>query len=123
MAIGIFCIQTALFSRVLDGKWYNLVMKLSELQKGQRAIIKNIKLPIELKQRLNSMGIIKNEFIFICRVGFLKGSFYVKINCDSCIIISKNEADRIEVELANEGHRHRWGKRFAETCKSCSKED
>ncbi len=94
-------------------------MKLSELEKGQRAVIKDINLSQELKQRLNSMGIIKNELIFICRVGFLKGSFYVKINCDSCIIISKNEADHIEVKLVNGAHRHRWGRRFAGNCEEC----
>jgi len=95
-------------------------VKLSELERGQRAIIKEIDLPSELKQRLQSMGLVKDEVIYICRVGFLKGSFYVKFTSDSCIIISKNEADHIEVELLKKGHQHRWGqKRFVDNCMSC----
>ncbi len=99
-------------------------MKLSELERGQKAIIKEINLPNELKQRLHSMGLIKEEEIYICRVGFLKGSFYVKFTTDSCIIISKNEADHIEVELLKKGHQHRWGqKRFADECMSCCEDN
>jgi Fe2+ transport system protein FeoA len=99
-------------------------MKLSEMEKGQRAIIKDIKLDGELKQRLSSLGLIKNELIHICRVGFMKGSFYIKTGCDSCIIISKNEADHIEVELYGKGHQHRWGKRFkADSCVYCCQEE
>ncbi len=95
-------------------------MKLSELERGQKAIIKEINLPEKLKQRLQSMGLHKDELIHVCRVGFLKGSFYVKFSCDSCIIISKNEADQIEVELLKKGHQHRWGqKRFVDNCMSC----
>ncbi len=97
-------------------------MKLSELDKGGRAIIKDIDLPNDLKQRLQSMGLNKDEMIYICRVGFLKGSFYIKTGCDSCVIISKNEADHIEVELYGKGHQHRWGKkRKFENC--CQKEE
>ncbi len=95
-------------------------MKLSELERGQKAIIKEINLPEELRKRFQSLGLVKNEFIHICRVGFLKGSFYVKFANDSCIIISKNEADHIEVELFKKGHQHRWGqKRFVDNCMSC----
>ncbi len=98
-------------------------MKLSELEKGQKAIIKEINLPEELKQRLHSLGLVKNELIHVCRVGFMKGSFYLKINFDSCVIVSKNEADNIEVELAGKGMRHRWGKRFFGGCQSCCQEE
>ena len=95
-------------------------MKLSELERGQRAIIKEVNLPEELKQRLQSMGLVKDEMIHICRVGFLKGSFYVKFATNSCIIISKNEADQIEVELFKKDHQYRWGqKRFVDDCMSC----
>ncbi len=95
-------------------------MKLSQLQRGQRAVVKNIYLPEDIKERLNSMGFIKNELIFICRVGLLRGSFYIKINCSSCIIINKNEAQNIEVELLDSAHRYRWGKHLGYNCESCN---
>lgn len=100
-------------------------MKLSELDKGQRAIIKDINLSNDLKQRLQSMGINKDEIIYVCRVGFLKGSFYIKTGCDSCIIISRNEAEHIEVELLKKGHQHRWGKKrkFLDNCETCCQEE
>ncbi len=99
-------------------------MKLSELKKGDRAIIKEIKLEDGIKQRLLSMGLVKNEFIYICRVGFLGGSFYIKVACDSCIIVSKNEADRIEVQKVGKGYQHRWGKRdISKECMSCCQEE
>ena len=99
-------------------------MKLSELENGQNAIIKDIDLPNELKQRFNSMGLIKGELIHICRVGFLRGSFYVKIAHNSCVILSKNEAKHIEVELLKKGFQHRWGKRgIIDMCDSCCQDD
>ncbi len=87
-------------------------MKLSKLIKGQKAVIKEINLPEELKQRLTSLGFVKNEIIKICKVGFLGGSFYIKLNVGSCIMISKNEAEHIEVELIGRGLHRRWGKKF-----------
>lgn len=100
-------------------------MKLSQLNKGQRALIKDISLPEELKQRLQSMGLVKNEVVYVCRVGFMKGSFYLKFSCDSCIIISKNEAEHIEVELLEgKQHRYRWGrKNFQDSCQSCCQDE
>ncbi len=97
-------------------------MKLSQMQKGERAVIVSIDLPEELKQRLKSLGLVKNELIHICRVGWMGGSFYIKINFDSCIIISKNEAEHIEVELFGKGKRYRWGKRLSSGCKNCCQE-
>jgi Fe2+ transport system protein FeoA len=99
-------------------------VKLSELEKGQRAIIKDIDLPDKLKQRLHSMGLNKNEIIFVCRVGFLKGSFYIKIECESCIIISKNEADHIEVELMEEkSYQDIHNKKLIQSCETCCQDE
>jgi len=100
-------------------------MKLVKLERGQRAIIKDISLPEELKQRLQSMGLVKNEMVYVCRVGFMRGSFYLKTSCDSCVIISKNEAEQIEVELFDaKQHRHRWGwKNFQDSCQTCCQKE
>lgn len=97
-------------------------MKLSKLIKEQKAIIKEINLPEELKQRLTSLGFVKNEIIKICNVGFLGGGFYIKLNVGSCIMISKNEAEHIEVELIGRGLHCRWGKKFGGRMgRNCSK--
>ena len=98
-------------------------MKLSQLKKGDRAIIKEIDLPSDIKQRLNSMGLTKSAEIYLCRVGLFGGSFYIKIEYESCVIISKNEADKVEVEPIKGGFRHRWGRKFSDGCESCCQGD
>ena len=99
-------------------------MKLSQLNKGQWAVIKEIDLPADLKQRFQSMGLYKDVLIYVCRVGFLRGSFNVKTSCDSCIIISKNEAEHIKVQLAKKEERYKWGKKeFVENCQTCCQND
>ena len=72
-------------------------MNLSQLNKGDRAIIKDIKADAELKNRLISFGIIKGEELEV--KGYSLAKQTIEIDIDGTLIaLRKEEANKIEVE-------------------------
>ncbi len=72
-------------------------MKLSKLEKGQRGIVESVDLNDGLKKRFSSMGLSRGIILRVCRRTFGSDSLHVKLDCSSCIALSKTEADHIEV--------------------------
>ncbi len=72
-------------------------MKLSELEKGQKAIINKISLQQEIKERLMSMGICIGATIKVCRKTLNQDSLHVTLDCAACLALSRDEAVFIEV--------------------------
>ena len=71
--------------------------KLTELEIGAHAIIKDINADDELKHRLLSMGIQKNVEIKV--KGYSLGKKVFKIDANhTALAIRKEEADKIEVD-------------------------
>ena len=72
-------------------------MKLSELQKGDRAIIKKIDSSEDLKIRLASFGVVKGVELSVeaCSIG--KQTIEIVVD-DTLIAIRADEAKEIEVE-------------------------
>ncbi len=90
-------------------------MYLSELKKGQKAVVKNINANSALKQRLFSLGIIKGAIVEIIDCSITKSTIELKVG-NTLVAIRDSEAKNIEVELLEEasikGHRfrHRFGR-------------
>ncbi len=74
-------------------------MKLSDLKKGQKAIIKKIDCNNELKQRFYSFGMIKGSTIEVENISLAKNTIEVNIE-DTSIALRMEEAQAIEVEAA-----------------------
>lgn len=72
-------------------------MKLSELKKGDRAIIKRVDAPDELRHRFYSFGLVAGEEVVIkgCSVG--KHTIEVAVG-NALIALRKEEAQKIEVK-------------------------
>ena len=72
-------------------------MKLSELQKGDRAIIKKIDSSRDLKIRLASFGVVRGSELSVelCSIG--KQTMEILVD-DTLIAIRADEAKEIEVE-------------------------
>ncbi len=75
-------------------------MKLSELEKGQRAIVDKVNLKEDLKERFSSMGLSVGTPIRVCRKTIGNDSLHVKLDCTSCLALSREEAKFIEVTPA-----------------------
>jgi len=73
-------------------------MKLSDLKKGQNAIITNLGCEIELKQRFYSFGINKNSTIAVENISFSKNTIEINVE-DTFIALRMEEAKCIEVEI------------------------
>lgn len=73
-------------------------MKLSDLKKEQKAIIKNLNCDIELKQRFYSFGINKNSQLIVENISFSKNTIEINVE-DTFIALRMEEAKCIEVEL------------------------
>jgi ferrous iron transport protein A len=72
-------------------------MRLSELKKGQKGVIKSILADPELKQRLYSFGIIRGEEIEV--KGYSLAKQTIEIDVDGTLIaLRREEAEKIEVE-------------------------
>ena len=72
-------------------------MRLSELKRGQKGVIKNILADPELKQRLYSFGVIRGEELEV--KGYSLAKQTIEIDIDGTLIaLRKEEADKIEVE-------------------------
>ncbi len=76
-------------------------MKLSEMKKGQRAIIKDITADTELKNRLMSFGIGRGEELEVKGCSLAKQTIEIEID-GTLIALRKEEADRIQVELISD---------------------
>ncbi len=72
-------------------------MKLTELKKGQKAIIKKIDANPELKQRLFSLGVVKGAEVEVVDCSLGKSTIEIKVG-NSLIALRENEANLIEVE-------------------------
>ncbi len=93
-------------------------MKLSELEKGQRAIVESVDLEDDIKKRFSSMGLSRGIILRVCRRTFGSDSLHVKLDCSSCIALSKKEAKHIEVTPIGGGFGfcHRKGGGYKKDC-------
>jgi ferrous iron transport protein A len=73
-------------------------MKLSELEKNQKAIIKKVDCEDDLKQRLFSFGIIKGTEIKANEVSLAKNTMVIEIE-NTELAIRIEEAKQVEVEV------------------------
>ncbi|MDX1808903.1 MAG: FeoA family protein [Sulfurospirillaceae bacterium] len=79
-------------------------MKLSELEKGKRAIINQINLKKDVRERFISMGLCIGATIKVCRKTIKQDSLHVTLDCSACLALSRDEADFIDVTpLKDEG--------------------
>ncbi len=76
-------------------------MKLSEMKKGEKALIKDITADTELKNRLLSFGIGRGEELEVKGCSLAKQTIEIDID-GTLIALRKEEADRIQVEPINE---------------------
>lgn len=74
-------------------------MKLSELERNQKAVIKKISCNDELKQRFFSFGIIQGAKVSISEISLTKSTMAFEIN-NTEIAVRVEEAHKIEVEVA-----------------------
>jgi len=98
-------------------------MKLSELEKGTRAIVESVNLENDLKKRFSTMGLSSGIILRVCRKTFGKDSLHVKIDCSSCLALSKTEASHIKVTPLGKGQGfgHVWQRGQGEYC--CDTDD
>lgn len=73
-------------------------MRLSDLKKNQKAIIRNLDCDIELKQRFYSFGINKNSTLIVENISFSKNTLEINVE-DTFIALRMEEAKCIEVEM------------------------
>ena len=73
-------------------------MKLAQLEKDQKAIIKNLDCDLDLKQRFHSFGINKNSTIIVENISFSKNTIEINVE-DTFIALRMEEAKCIEVEV------------------------
>ncbi|NOX16612.1 MAG: ferrous iron transport protein A [Epsilonproteobacteria bacterium] len=78
-------------------------MKLSELKKGTRAIVESVNLEDDLKKRFSAMGLSPGIILRVCRRTFGSDSLHVKVECSSCLALSKTEASQIKVTPIGKG--------------------
>ena len=71
-------------------------MKLNNLKKGQSATVTEIHANKELKNRLNSFGLIKGATIHTEKYSLAKKTMEVRVN-KTCIALRASEAETIEV--------------------------
>lgn len=73
-------------------------MKLSELQKGNKATIIKIESPQELKQRFYSFGIIKGASVTVENFSLARNTIEINVE-NTSIGLRVEEASKIEVEV------------------------
>lgn len=73
-------------------------MKLSDLNKKQKAVIKNINCSSELKQRFYSFGITKGAEIEVENMSLARNTIEVNVE-NTSIALRVEEANSIEVEV------------------------
>ncbi len=72
-------------------------MLLSELNKGDSALIVALKMNDETKNRFSSLGLSKGEHIRVVECGFSKSTMEIKVG-STLLALRKSEAMKIEVE-------------------------
>jgi len=72
-------------------------LKLTELKKNQKAVIKSINASPELKQRLLSLGIVKGAEIRVVDCSLGKSTIEVEVG-NTLVALRNSEAELIEVE-------------------------
>jgi len=72
-------------------------LNLIELKKNQKAIIKKINAPDDLKQRLLSLGIVRGAEVEVVDCSINKSTIEVKVG-NTLIALRDSEAKLIEVE-------------------------
>ncbi len=75
-------------------------MKLSELNKGDKAIVVSIDCESALKNRFYSFGITKNSIITVEEVTLTKSTIEIKIK-NTKVALRLSEASQIKVTNAN----------------------
>lgn len=73
-------------------------MKLSDLEKNQKAIIKKIECEQELKQRFYSFGMVKGAQLEVENQSLAKNTIEINIE-DTLIALRMEEAKTISVEV------------------------
>ncbi|WP_456393238.1 FeoA family protein [Nitratifractor sp.] len=76
-------------------------MVLTELRKGDRALIKRIHAESELKHRLHSFGIIPGEELEVKGCSLARQTMEIEVG-GSLFALRKEEAEKIEVEPETE---------------------
>ena len=72
-------------------------MKLSELKKGQNAIVQSVNASGELKQRLSSFGLLKGANIKVIDCSLGKSTIEIMVD-KTLMALRREEADKIEVK-------------------------
>ncbi len=72
--------------------------RLTDLDIGARAVIKDIVANEEFKNRLRDFGIRKNSQITLKGYGFLKKVVKIETDSNTCVALRKEEADKVLVE-------------------------
>jgi len=72
-------------------------MRLSDLEKGDRAIVKKINADESLKQRLASFGVGKGVQLVVETYSINKKTYEINVD-DTMLALRDEEADKIEVE-------------------------
>ena len=73
-------------------------MKLYELKKGQKAIVKNIYGNKEMKQRLLSLGLTKGAEVEVIDCSLTKSNIEIMVDT-TLLALRREEAQNIEVEV------------------------
>ena len=71
-------------------------MLLSELKTNEVAIIKKVMATGDVKSRLNSLGIVKNEKVKMLRFTLAKQTYEIEIGVVK-VALRKEEAEQVEV--------------------------
>jgi len=73
-------------------------LKLSELKKGQNAIVQSVNASGELKQRLSSFGLLKGANIKVIDCSLGKSTIEIMVD-KTLMALRREEADKIEVNI------------------------
>jgi len=73
-------------------------LKLSELKKGERAIVKKIDGSKEIRQRFASFGLLKGAELELIDYTMTKSNLEIMVG-NTLLALRKEEADNIEVEV------------------------
>jgi len=74
------------------------LLKLSELKKGQKAIVKSIEGNKEMKQRLLSFGLTKGSVVELLDCSLSKSNIEIMVDT-TLLALRRQEAENIEVEI------------------------
>ncbi|WP_456431361.1 FeoA family protein [Nitratifractor sp.] len=78
-------------------------MVLTELRKGDRAIIRALRADAELRNRLHSFGIIPGETLEVKGCSLARQTMEIDVD-GTLIALRKDEAEKIEVEKIDADH-------------------